>query len=335
MGPEKAFNDAMEGLVQHTLVAWHQDRRLREEGRTLDAVYREHLQWTPELPEQFVARVQALVRQLPTLGFEITHASSQLILHLHGHTFISPEPVSMLSQPSRIGQPALLTHTPGRLSGDNILADTQGRTWLTDFAEAGLAPWLWNVVALEAIMRFDWVEHSDLPALYDMEQYLLDAPFSKLELRHIDPSLRKPIRAIQTLRRLAAPLVGTDPQPYYLGLAFQAANRFMGFNPALQLTRHELIRLAHALLAAAMLCGKLVQSQPQALTTSPEPTGLKIDQANRTVWVNGVRVILTGQSYDLLCYLYTHANQLCPRRELVEQVFRQTSTRQTAARSAV
>ena len=314
----------MEGLVQHTLVAWHQDRRLREEGKTLDDVYRERLQWTPETPEQFAACIQALVHQLPTVGPGITHTAGQLTLHVPGQTYTYPEPVSTLSQSSPIGQPVLLTHTPGRLSGDNILADAQGRTWLTDFAEAGLAPWLWNVVALEATVRFDWVEHNDLPALHDMEQYLLDAPFSKLELRYIDPTLRKPVRAIQTLRRQAAPLVGPDALPYYLGLAFQAVSRFMSFNPAMQLTRHELIRLAHALLTAAMLCGKLAQSQPQVLKMSHETAGLKINQTNRTVWVHGTRVAMTRQSYDLLWHLYTHAHQSCTRRELVEQGLRET-----------
>ena len=320
-GPEKSFNAALDGLVQHTLGAWHQNQRLRVEERTLDTIYRERLLWTPEA---YTARLQGLVHQLPILGQEIIYTAGQLTLHVRGQTLLYPEPASMLAQPSRIGQPVLLTHTSGRLSGDNILADTQGRTWLTDFAEAGLAPWLWNVVALEATIRFDWVEHRDLSALHDMEQTLGDASFSKLELRYIDPTLRKPVRAIQVLRRLAAPLLDTDPLPYYLGLAFQALHRFMDFNPALQYTRRELIRLAHALLAAAMLCDKLAQQQSHTLTAAHETIGLQLDQDNRTVWVDGVRAPLTGQSYDLFCHLYAHPHHLCTRRELVEQVFGQT-----------
>lgn len=322
-GQEKAVNAALEGLVQHTLATWHHNRRLHEEERTLGAVYRALLRWSSAMSEQCTECIQALAHQLPTLGLEFTHVPGQLALRLHGQTLTYPEPVATLLHFSGIGQPVLLTHTPGRLSGDNILADIQGRTWLTDFAEAGLAPWLWNVVALEATIRFDWVEHSDLPALHYMEQHLLDAPFNQIELRQIEPHLRKPVRVLQTLRRLAAPLIGSDLLPYYLGLAFQATSRFMDFNPAMQLTRHELIRRTHALVAAAMLCD-MAQSQPQSLTTSYEAMSLKIDQTNRMVWVHGVRVTLAGQSYDLLCYLFTRAHQLCTRRELVEQVFGQT-----------
>jgi DNA-binding response OmpR family regulator len=39
------------------------------------------------------------------------------------------------------------------------------------------------------------------------------------------------------------------------------------------------------------------------------------------VWVDGKKIELTGNSYDLLCDLYDHPNQLRTRRELIEQVF--------------
>jgi DNA-binding response OmpR family regulator len=320
MGPDKACHDALEGLLQQTFAAWHHDSRIPDAERALDTIYRERLHWPADVRQQGAARLQALLRQVLTLGLEITHADDRLTVEVAGETFTYPEPIAVLSQPSAIGQPVLLTHTPGRLTGENILADAQGRTWLTDFAEAGLAPWLWNVVALEAIIRFDWVEHSDLARLHDMERRLSEASFHTLELRQIKASLRKPVRALQTLRRLAVPLVGADTQPYTLGLAFQAATRFLRFDPTVQLTRREIVRLAHALLAAAMLCGKLESGPVQALTPSLDATGLQLDHASRTVWVNVVRVFLTGQSYDLLHYLYTHAQQVCTRRELVEQV---------------
>jgi two-component system KDP operon response regulator KdpE len=51
--------------------------------------------------------------------------------------------------------------------------------------------------------------------------------------------------------------------------------------------------------------------------------GLSIDKPNRAVWVDGTRVVITGQSYDLLYDLYTHANQLCTRQEIVERVFQE------------
>jgi len=300
---------------------------VREDTKTLDAVYRERLRWSPETlaPAAFAERVQRLVHQLPTLGWHIEYTAHMLTLRYQGRTFVYPDPVKMLYQASTMRQPVLLLNTPGFLSGENVLTDRYGRTWLTDFAEAGLAPVLWNAVALEAMIRFDWVKSDDLLALHGMEQCLVDSPFSKLDLRDVDPALRKPVRAIQTLRRLWTQEVGTIPAPYHLGLLFQAAHRLTHFNPAFQFTKSELTRLAHALLAAVMLCGKFQQDNTlvQRMGANQAAQGVQIDQNNRAVWVNGVRIALTGQSYNLLCYLYAHADQLCTRRDLVEQVFGQ------------
>lgn len=325
--PEKICHTALERLVQQTIAAWHQDKRARDDTRTLDAIYRTRLQWEQRAlsPAAFAERVQALLHQLPTLGVRMTHTESGLTLSVYGQTFPYPDPLPFLYRPSSIGQPVLLMQTPGFLSGETILADGNDRTWLTDFAEAGLAPVLWTFVSLEALIRFDWVESGDMQALHDMERCLVHSPFLQIDTRDLEPGLRKPVRAIQALRRLAAPLLENDPTPYHFGLLFHAADRLSRLNPALQLSKSELVRLGHALLAAAMLCGQLAPETPVQATahTTDHPQGLRIDLANHAVWVNGVRLVLTGQSYRLLCYLYTHANQLCTRRELIESVFEQ------------
>ena len=38
------------------------------------------------------------------------------------------------------------------------------------------------------------------------------------------------------------------------------------------------------------------------------------------MWVNGARIRVPGQSYDLLYYLYARAGQVCTRRQLAEEV---------------
>ncbi len=334
LGSAKACDEALAGLLQHTLAAWHHDSRIPDTERTLDTIYRERLHWPPDALQQGAARLQALLPQVRALGLEITHAAGQLTVHVAGVTYTYPEPLAVLSQPAALGQPVLLTHTPGRLTGENILADTQGRTWLSDFAEAGLAPWLWNVVALEAIMRFDWVEPGDLARLHDMEQHLTDAPFNTLELRQIEPSLRKPVRALQTLRRLAVPLVGTEMPSYILGLAFQAATRFLRCDPTVQWTRREIIRLTHALLAAAMLCGKLGHSQAQTPTSAPDATGLKLDHTSRTVWVHGVRS--SPARAMICCTICIRTRSRCaPGRNWWSRSWSCATTRRTAVKSVV
>jgi hypothetical protein len=171
-------------------------------------------------------------------------------------------------------------NTPGTLSDDNILADGNGRTWLTDFGDAGLAPLLWNYVTLEAAIRFDWVQPNNLQALHQMEQCLLVSAFSKLDTRDIELPLHRPLRAIQVIRRLASGMVGNDMMPYHLGILFHAASRLVSFNPAFQLTSKELMRLAHVLIAAAMICSKIEQDkQSIAVGTVSTMRGIHIDQA--------------------------------------------------------
>lgn len=327
-GPEKSCHAALERFVQTTLAAWHQDKRVRDDTRSLDALYRARVQWEQHAPSPaaLTERVRALVHRLPTLGVHLAYTASGLTLSVSGRTFTYPDPLPMLYQPASKAAPVLLMDTPGSLSGETILADGAGRTWLTDFAEAGLAPVLWPFVSLEALVRFDWVESGDVHALHDMERCLVHSPFLQIDTRALDPGLRKPVRAIQMLRRLTAPLLENGLTTYNFGLMFQAAERLARFNPAVQSSKRELVRLGHTLLAAAVLCGHL-QAENAITSTAhltDHPQGLKIDLANHAVWVHGMRLVLTGQSYRLLCYLYTHANQLCTRRDLIEHVFEQS-----------
>ena len=100
---------------------------------------------------------------------------------------------------------------------------------------------------------------------------------------------------------------------------FQAIYRLAAFDPALQLPPRELARLGHLVMAAAILFQQLVVP-PVPGEAAPIPAGLRLDVENRAVWVDGRRVLVRGQSYDLLCYLYHHDGKLCTRRDLVEQV---------------
>lgn len=216
-------------------------------------------------------------------------------------------------------------NTTGLLTGHNMLTDSIGHTWLTDFAEAGPAPLLWNVVAVEALIRYDWPDNQDMQALYDMELSLINGSFSHFDIRDVDTTVRKPLRAIQKLREIAAPLVGPNPDHFHLGMWFQATSRIMTFDPARSYTGNELVRLAHALLAAAMISQRLQHQEPLVEPDSIRPSlVLRLDSEHRNIWVDGIEIKLSDQSYDLLEYLYTHANQVCTRQELVEQALAET-----------
>jgi DNA-binding response OmpR family regulator len=325
-GSDKALIAALKTVYERTLTEWHQEKRILEENRTIDELYRERLGFKADRASQgaFKERVQALVRQIPTLGVVIECVSGSLIISFGEQSFSYPDPTSVLYQSFDIGRPALLMNSPGILSGENILSDAGERVWVTDFAAAGLAPLLWNFVALEAAIRFDWIEASKLQWIHDLDQYLLTSEFSRLDTSDIEAPLRKPMKAIHFIRTLAFKTAGRDPINYNLGILFQAASRIVEFNPTFRLTPNELARLAHVLIASAMICGHVMKKKhDSAITEQQEQSGIRIDKVNRVVWVGGARVLLSVQSYNLLCNLYDHPNQLRTRRELIEQVLRE------------
>jgi DNA-binding response OmpR family regulator len=218
----------------------------------------------------------------------------------------------------------LVINVPGALTGENILADETGRTWLTDFADAGMAPFFWNYVALEATIRFDWVEISDLLRLQEMEHCLINSDFAKPDIRDLEPNVRKPAQAISMIRKLAARIVGRDERDYHLGLFFQAARRLADHHPGSPLTAGELARLAHTWLAMAMIAEKIKEGKHNPLMSrAVQTSGLRIrDEIARTIFVGNHQVDLAPQPFALLHYLFLNANRVCTKEELIKNVLK-------------
>ena len=317
-------------LFQTTLAAWHQEGRLLEETKSLGQLYGERLSLTRDkiAPEEFQRRMQIMAREALSLGPTALELSpAELILRFPNSNTVSyPNPIPHLYDEAGSGQPVICRITPGTLSGDNILVDQKGQTWLTDFAQAGPGPLLGDFVSLEAVIRFDLVDSADLQAVHEFERRLVTPSRlnERLDTQDIDPQFRKALGVIQEIRRLAFHSAGGNPLPYYEGLLFRAMSDVAGYVSDLKHTRRELARLAHALLAAAMICHKITQMTGKL---SPEDSssaakGVEIDEDNRQVWVEGRRVALSPSEFDVMLYLYNHAGQLCSRRSIVEKGLR-------------
>ena len=221
-------------------------------------------------------------------------------------------------------QPVLLITVPGTLSGENILTDEVGHTWLTDFAEAGLAPLLWNYVSLEATIRFDWVESKDLQRRHELERCLILMDFFRPDIRDLEPEVRKPAHAIQTIRKLAARTLGSDTIAYHLGIFFHAARRLADFNPAYPLTASELARLGQVLLSMAIITERLKPGNKDELpVTSMSVIEISIvNEKARIVMIGNRKERLPPQPFKVFRYLYHHANQVCTKEELLKDVLR-------------
>lgn len=322
--PDRVLNLAFTNLFEETLTEWHEGKLVPVEGKSLAELY-SNLLGLPamdELRKVLDARIDTIARQIPALGPEIRRVDGRLTINFGAEKFTFPDPASHLVRLCKEKGPQLLMTTPGMVLGSSVLADRKGKTWVTDFASAGLAPTLWNYVSLEAVVRFDLTESSHLRWLYDLELLLVGPEFTKLYATEIEAPLRKNVRAIQHIRRLGARLVVRQQTAYHIGVLFQAIRRLADYEPTLQLTSNELTRLGHLLFATAIILNRLLASQNNSDGgQTRDNEGIQIDHINKAVWIDGGRVQVRGQSYDLLHELYVHANELCSRASIVERVF--------------
>lgn len=326
--PERSLGVSVTGLLQQTLGEWHQGKKLADDTLTLGEAYRRPLglEGGADARAALDVRISFLVRQLPTLGIEVARADGRLSLQFGGHIKSYPDPLTALGRSFTPGGPTLLMKTPGWLTGENILASADGRTWLTDFSDAGMLPVLWNYVALETTVRFDWPELKNIQWLYGLEQQLMGGDFTKFYVGEVEPSLRKVARTISLIRKLASRDVNKNYAAYHAGVLLHTLGRLARFDLETPLTTNELVRLAHLLLAAAMIGDRLTQEEPQGTLVNAGigSEGIRVDTQKAEVWINGERIPLRGQSYELLLNLYNHNNELCTRRTLIEHLFGET-----------
>lgn len=320
---DKNLNTALKTLYEKVLPQWHKNQPvLADENERLDEIYRERLNLTEEsMPEhRFGELLRPIARHAHELGARIENLGEMLSIRFNDQAYSYPNPTSSLWATFDIGTPVLLLNSPGNVSLHNVLTETGENVWVTDFSAAGPVPVLWNYLTLEAEFRFDMAEPTSLLWLHEMERCLTQDDFSRFELSDIEAPLRKTMKAIQTIRKLASKTVGSDTSPYHLGILFLALRRLSEFNPDNRLTRSELTRYVHLLIAAAVTLNRIGDRGKAASIADTKEAGIRIDIQDRLVRVDGARVPLRGQSFDLLCYLHDHLDRLTTRRELVERV---------------
>jgi hypothetical protein len=248
------------------------------------------------------------------------HVRGQMKIHFDGQSFSYADPLSSFDQIMEPIESTVAINVPGTLTGENILADENGSTWLTDFADAGMAPLFWNYIALESVIRFEWVESPYLLRRQEMENCLVNSDFARPDIRDVESDLRKHTQAIATIRKIAARSVGHDVLEYHLGIFFQAAHRLAAYVPGSPLTALELTRLVHIWLAMAMIVDKMTSGSAHVSLPTPARAGeLRIlDETARIVGVGNQERRLPPQPFILFRYLYTKPNQVCTKEELLK-----------------
>jgi DNA-binding response OmpR family regulator len=236
------------------------------------------------------------------------------------------DPVSRIREVQSIGSvSALCGVTHGRLDVDAVLVDSRAETWLTNFEQVGNWPLLCDFVLLETTIKVELLKGQDLHARYALEKQLLNSNELKVTLttEEFSAELHNVFRIIERIRELAANLAGAELTSYLCALFFCTIRRLTAYDLGRSYTQRELIPYAHSLLIASMIYEKLIDIKQENIDL---PDGVPdqahafwIDDIHKEVWVDGQKAAnITSQDYNILAYLYKHANRPCPPQEIVD-----------------
>lgn len=273
---DDALCKTLEDLFKGSCEKWYRANRLPAQlpHQPLDLWYREQL----NLLE--VSRVEELRATFYELIKQTAFGQLSLQLLSNGalQVQVNERPARTLPDPMRVAFeahsnvngsaffpfPSRMAITHGDLHSGNILVSQSGRTWLIDFYRTGWGPALRDFAELESNITYDLVGTDSLRLRYDLEKALL-APS---RLNEVIPLPENPSReqaravaAIQQLRELAYALTDTeDAREYYMALLFYALRRVAGFASTGVDERGQRVPQYHALLSAAMICEKLIET---------------------------------------------------------------------------
>jgi hypothetical protein len=327
--PAEKTIDVVTHLYQSNLAAWNGIRQtFSNQEKTINDFYEGWLQdQAPDTTDrQWPHKVEAICIKSSSRGLgQIDYSAQVLTYHLPFETspVRLPNPITYLNDKRSARQLFVqwgIIH--GRVNLETVLVDTNGRSWLIDFTQMGKGPLLHDFVALETAVK------QNLPAAATLhDRYLLEHNLAALlslndSLDDDDLPLitRESARLIITIRQLAADLIGCSLDTYLIGLYYHAMQYVAEYKPDIHYPLQSLLTCAHTLLSAGLQCEKLSEP-PNIQIELPDQAAqtLWIDKINKAVWVEGMLIELTLQDFQILTYLFDHANQLCERHAIITE----------------
>jgi DNA-binding response OmpR family regulator len=319
-GSERDLTTSIQLLFESTLKAWQQQKRIVDPSMTTAEWYQARVNGNKALVKQthFEKALKVIAEQTIALGLEIKYTREKLTFDFGLRQIEHSNPTGAIYESAYSDESAVLLNTPGKLSAENLLVDSRSRIWLTDFGDTGFAPPAWNFIEVEAAARFDWLETTELDWLYEMEKVLLADDFTRLNINDVEPPLRRYVKSIKVVRRNAIKFLRQNFRSYQLGILYQAAARIANFDPAFQLMPGQVARLAHCVMAAAMIADRICVVAADR-GTEGKMKGVRLNKSDKVAYVDGVPISIKGRGFRLLLGFYENAGQLCTRRQIIEQ----------------
>jgi hypothetical protein len=168
------------------------------------------------------------------------------------------------------------------------------------------------------------VETKEFQRRHELEQCLVFTDFDRLDLRDLEPIVRKAARAIQVVRKLAGSAPGGEGMDYHYGIFFQAARRLASFDPSSPLTSVEIVRLGQVVLCLAMIGEKFGRDKANVtVSVSSGPGELRVlDETARILSVGDRKVRLPSQPFAVFHYLLLNANKVCTKEQLIRDALK-------------
>jgi DNA-binding response OmpR family regulator len=325
--PERQVRRAFENLFNQTLEPWREQGIEVRQAAGLSDLYRQR--WAEALGD---APFPALERNLQQLRDEGYRRNLVEIGNLDGQLQASfPEkraqPASVFPDPlpclelvdTALTMPLKFCASPGKLDLGTLLADPQGRVWLTDFAHAGHLPIWHDFACLEVELRGRAAEVSGLSDLIDCEAEVSNPQFlgDGLYVDVPDAELKKILTPITGVQKLAGEITGLERKPYEAVLFLNLLGDLAGYEPAARRPDWETSAwLYRYLLSAAVAKRLLAPGEPE------QPAQITVDESERLVIINGRRARLTEAEFTLFMYFYQHANQTVKSKDILRDLFK-------------
>lgn len=325
IGKERPIKTAFGHLLGNVLKEWHNHGQKVEGHQDLMSLYRKWAGLADDQLPQLEQRLNALIQSVQILGtIEIRREDQKITFrspHQPPRSFPDPLMVAYSPLPQYNDVSVICRVSPGRLKIENILVDSEQKTWLTDFASAGQAPQWWDFICLEAALRFETTQVPDFMAWQDFEECLMKPSQldEHLEQNDVISELRTNTALIEQIRQQAASEAGPNLIPYHAGLLMWVVESISHYDPTLLSTKADRLRDAHLLLAACLLAEQL---NTGVITDDSRSSGeLHLSDDDRLLIGGRQIATFTGLRLKLFRCLYDQAGQLVTTRSIVEQVY--------------
>jgi DNA-binding response OmpR family regulator len=325
--PERQVRRAFENLFNLTLEPWREQGIEIRKAAGLSELYRQR--WAQALGEDPLAALERNLEKLRDEGYrrnlvEISNLDGQLQAQFPDKraqpASVFPDPLPCLDLvDSALTMPLKYCASPGELDLDTLLADPQGRVWITDFAHAGYLPIWHDFACLEVELRGRATEVSGLSDLMDCEAEVSNPQFlgDGLYVDVPDAELKKVLTPITGIQKLAGEITGAERKPYEAVLFLNLMGDLAGYDPARRRPDWETGTWLYRYLLSAAVCERLLRP------AHPAPAAeISVDESERLVIINGRKARLTEAEFTLFMYFYQRANQTLKTKDILRDHFK-------------